>query len=105
MLQGIKDVPVAEARDLSTLGVPVIDVREPHEFAAGHVPGARNLPLGQLDTWADELDPDGAYVLICRSGKRSAKAVAELEARGFKHLRNVTGGMLSWEREDYPVEP
>lgn len=103
VLVGIGDVEVAEARDLSAMGVPVIDVREPHEFQAGHVPGARNLPLGSLDAWAAELDPEGSYVLICRSGRRSQKAMEALEARGFKNLRNVTGGMLSWEREGYPV--
>ena len=99
----IQDIDVTGAYSLSRQGVTVIDVREPHEYQAGHVPGARNLPLGQLDTWAETLDSEGAYVVICRSGKRSAKATQGLEAKGFKNLRNVTGGMLEWEAQKLPV--
>lgn len=103
-VQGVKDVTVAEARALSDAGVMVLDVREPHEFQEGHVPGALNRPLGALDTWSRELDPAGAYVIICRSGKRSAQATRQLESRGFRNLRNVTGGMLSWEKDAHPIE-
>jgi rhodanese-related sulfurtransferase len=102
-VQGVANIDVAQAHALSTQGVTVIDVREPHEYQAGHVPGARNLPLGKLGTWAPELDPEGSYVLICRSGKRSAKATQDLEAKGFKNLRNVSGGMLEWEAQQLPV--
>lgn len=102
-VQGIQSIGVKEAHALSTQGVTVLDVREPHEYQSGHIPGARNLPLGKLDSWAPELDPDGSYVLICRSGKRSAKATEGLEAKGFKNLRNVTGGMLEWEAQQLPV--
>jgi rhodanese-related sulfurtransferase len=94
---------VEGAHQLSRQGVTVIDVREPHEYKAGHIPGAQNLPLGKVDSWADTLDPDGTYVVICRSGKRSAKATEALKAKGFKNLRNVTGGMLDWEAQKLPV--
>lgn len=104
MVQGVQDVSLAEARDLSLQGVPLIDVREPHEYAQGHAPGARNLPLSQLDTWSQELDPQGGYVLICRTGKRSATATQRFEAKGFKNLRNATSGMLDWEAQGYPME-
>jgi len=103
LVLGVKDVTISEARDLSLQGVTVLDVREPHEYAEGHVPGARNLPLGQLDAWSQELDPDGAYVIICRSGKRSAKATQQLEVKGFKNLRNAQGGMLDWDAQGYPT--
>ncbi|MNX11252.1 Thiosulfate sulfurtransferase PspE precursor [compost metagenome] len=103
MVLGVKDVTISEARNLSLQGVTVIDVREPHEYAEGHVPGARNLPLGQLDDWSQDLDSDGAYVIICRSGKRSAKAIQQLEGKGFKHLRNAQGGMLDWDAQGYPT--
>lgn len=102
-LQGVQDIDVAEAQDLSRMGVTVIDVREPHEYQEGHIPGARNLPLGSLDSWAQELDPAGAYVLICRSGVRSTKAKQGLEAKGFKNLRNVKGGMRAWEAQGAPM--
>lgn len=104
LLVGIGDVEFSEARALIEKGVPVLDVREPHEFDAGRIPGARNLPLGELGAWSAELDPAGAYVLVCRSGRRSRKAMEALEAMGFKNLRNVKGGMLSWEREGQAVE-
>nr|AUF71784.1 rhodanese-like domain-containing protein [uncultured bacterium] len=102
-VRGVQDATIAEAHALSVLGVTVIDVREPHEFAAGHAPGALNMPLGQLDTWSEELDPEGAYVIICRSGVRSAKATRALEAKGFQNLRNAQGGMRTWEQEGYPI--
>ncbi len=100
---GVQDIDVTGADALRRQGVTVIDVREPHEFQAGHIPGAQNLPLGKLDTWSGTLDPNGRYVVICRSGKRSAKAKQGLEAKGFKNLRNVTGGMLGWEAQKLPV--
>lgn len=103
-VQGVKDVTVSEARALSDAGVTVLDVREPHEFQEGHVPGALNRPLGALDTWSQELDPAGSYVIICRSGKRSSQAKQQLEGKGFRNLRNVTGGMLSWEKDELPIE-
>ena len=103
MVQGVKDVTISEARDLSLQGVTVIDVREPHEFAESHAPGARNFPLSRLDSWSQELDPKGSYVIICRSGKRSAKATQQLEAKGFENLRNTQGGMLDWEAQGYPL--
>lgn len=104
LLAGVGQASVSEARDLAAKGVPVLDVREPHEFAAGHVPGARNLPLGQLEAWSTQLDPAGSYLLVCRSGRRSQKAMEALEAQGFKNLRNVTGGMLTWEQDGHPLE-
>jgi len=103
MVQGNSEVTVSEARALSLQGVTVLDVREPHEYAEGHVPGSRNLPLGQLESWSQDLDPDGTYVIICRSGKRSAKATQQLESKGFKNLHNTLGGMLDWEAREYPT--
>lgn len=59
--------------------------------------------MSQLDSWAEALDPAEAYVIICRSGKRSAKATEALKAKGFQNLRNVQGGMLDWEAQKLPV--
>lgn len=102
VVQGVQDVSPAEARELVQKGLMVIDVREPAEFANGHIPGARNLPVGQLDAWAQDLDPAGSYLLVCASGRRSTRAKQQLESRGFRSLRNMTGGMFAWEMEDYP---
>lgn len=78
----------------------LIDVREPHEFVAGRLPGARLIPLGQLPDRLGEIPRDRPIVLICRSGNRSAQATRFLQARGYQVL-NLQGGMLRWSG---PVE-
>ena len=80
----------------------IIDVREPDEFAAGHVPGAVNLPMSTLGDHLDEL-PEGAFDVICQIGGRSARVVQALEARGFD-ATNVDGGTGEWAASGYPIE-
>ncbi|KKB38064.1 rhodanese-like domain-containing protein [Bacillus thermotolerans] len=80
-----------EGKDLN-----IIDVRETDEVAAGKIPGAENIPLGLLEFRMHELDPSKEYVMVCRSGGRSGRAVQFLESRGFQVI-NMSGGMLSWE--------
>ena len=74
-----------------------VDVREPDEVVAGTLPGARNIPLGELPGRVTELDPARRVVLLCRSGGRSGKAAALLAGLGFVDVVNLTGGMLAWE--------
>ena len=74
----------------------IIDVREPHEYAAGHIPGAVLLPLGELPVRHRELPRDREIVLVCRSGNRSGLAQEWLQSLGFHHARNLVGGMLRW---------
>jgi adenylyltransferase/sulfurtransferase len=77
--------------------VTLIDVREPYELAIAQIPGAQKLiPLGQIEERAGELDPNAEILLYCRSGRRSADALNLLKAKGFKHLKNVVGGVLAW---------
>ena len=73
----------------------LIDVREVHEFQAGHAPGARNLPLSTLEQGYKELKPDHAYHVICQGGVRSASACEFLSAQGLTVI-NVEGGMNAW---------
>ncbi|MFL4495192.1 rhodanese-like domain-containing protein [Streptomyces sp. VTCC 41912] len=73
-------------------GVQLIDVRNPAEYAAGALPGARNIPLAALLDRIGELDPARPVVLYCRSGNRSVIAAALLEARGFDDVSDVSGG-------------
>jgi rhodanese-related sulfurtransferase len=82
--------------------VPLIDVREVEEFAAGHVPGAVNLPMSTIGEHLDEL-PDGPFDVICQAGGRSARVVQALEARGHD-ATNVDGGTGEWIQAGYPVE-
>lgn len=96
------DVATLKA-DLDRGAVPLlIDVRTPEEFAGGHVPAARNVPIDDLDTRVAELGTGEVYV-ICQSGGRSARASAALAAKGL-HPVNVTGGTGAWKAAGYPVE-
>ena len=70
----------------------LIDVREPHEFAAGHVKGAVNVPLGQLAEKLGRFDPNKETYVICQSGHRSASGARMLKRAGFEHAYSVKGG-------------
>jgi rhodanese-related sulfurtransferase len=74
----------------------LIDVREPHEFHAGHVPGSVNMPLSRFDP--EHLPAGKPIVLICRSGTRSASALARTRAAGRGDARHYVGGVLGWQR-------
>lgn len=74
----------------------VIDVRDPWEHTEGHIPGSQLRPLGQIRTWAGELDKNAEIVVYCRSSARSGVAAKYLEANGFKHVKNMTGGIIAW---------
>ena len=73
----------------------LIDVREEHEFQAGHVSGAKNLPLSTLEQGYKELKPDHEYHVICQGGVRSASACQFLSGQGLT-VTNVEGGMNAW---------
>ena len=77
----------------------IVDVREPHEFKAGHIKGAMNLPLGSLAQRATTLTPSAETILVCRSGNRSMTAFRQLKGLGFTRLLNMEGGMLRWPWE------
>lgn len=83
----------------------VLDVREPEEFAAGHVPGAVNVPLGTVAGWAATQPKDVPYVVICQTGRRSAKASQTLVDHGFTNVTNVEGGTSAWRQHGFPVVP
>jgi rhodanese-related sulfurtransferase len=96
----MKSITVQELRERD--GVPLIDVREVDEFAAGHVPGAVNLPMSSIGDRLAEL-PDGAFDVICAVGGRSGRVVQALEARGYD-ATNVDGGTNEWIAQGLPVE-
>ena len=100
----VDEIDPVELRRRLDAGEPleIIDVREPHEWAACRIEGARLVPLGSLAERVHELDPARSYVLQCRSGVRSAKAVALLRQAGFTRLLNLRGGILAWERDVGP---
>jgi rhodanese-related sulfurtransferase len=86
-----------EVNEQLTNGVAlnILDVREPGEFAGGHIPGAKLFPLGQIPGRSGELDRNLEYVVVCRSGGRSGLACEWLSSQGF-NVKNMIGGMMSW---------
>lgn len=91
-------------QDLAAMrGVVVVDVREPDEYSSGHVPEARNIPLGDVRERSAELADAGTVYVICQSGRRSALACGALESLGVTSV-NVTGGTAAWIAADLPVE-
>ena len=82
--------------------VQVVDVREDDEWSAGHIAGARHIPLGQLTARVGELDLERTIAVVCRSGARSSRAVAALVAAGLP-AQNVDGGMTAWALSGRPV--
>lgn len=91
-----KAISIAELKTLlDTEKINLIDVRETDEFAAGHVPGAINLPLSQLGSRYTELSTDKPYHIICQAGGRSAQACAFLENEGYD-TTNILGGTGAW---------
>lgn len=74
----------------------ILDVREPDEFANGHIPGAISIPLGELEKTLSQLDPNLTYYLVCRTGSRSDMACHTLADQGFDHIHNVLPGMSQW---------
>jgi len=82
----------------------IVDVREPDEWAGGHIPGALHVPLGELSVRRAGLDPARPVITVCRSGKRSLTAAAELHSAGFTDARSMAGGMNAWVTANQPVE-
>ena len=101
------DVPEITPRELEArlrLGdVDLIDVREPHEWEIGRIPGSRLIPLATLPEALATLDSARDIVVLCRSGARSAKAVRQLQAAGFRRVHNLAGGILRWSDDVDPT--
>ncbi|MDY0046190.1 MAG: rhodanese-like domain-containing protein [Thauera propionica] len=83
----------------------VIDVREQGEYAQGHVPNARHIPLGEISRRSAEMEKwkDHPLILCCASGARSAAAGAQLRKAGFDKIYNLRGGMTEWEKAGQPI--
>jgi len=78
-------------------GLQIVDVRNPGEAAAGMIPGAVNIPVGQLPDRVDELDADAPTVVYCAGGYRSSVAASVLRQRGFADVSDILGGYNAWE--------
>lgn len=80
----------------SGAAITILDVREPAEYAFNRIPGAKNIPLGELEKRFGELNQEDEVYVICRTGNRSDYAAQLLSEKGFKHVRNVLPGMTDW---------
>lgn len=109
----IKEVDINEAEQLMTQGYKVLDVREPGEFLSGAVDGAMNIPRGTLEAAADLQYPganpelrdarNSQWLIMCRTGGRSAMATDVLQKMGFTDVVNIMGGMTAWTENNKPV--
>ena len=97
-------VSVADAAVLRDDGAIIIDVREPDEWAAGHIPGAILIPLGELPSRLGDVPPHRPIVVVCRSGNRSAQGRDILIGAGFPAVTSLDGGMNDWAAEGMPIE-
>lgn len=104
-LSGVEQADTLTATRLYNDDALVLDVREDKEYAAGHIPRAKHIPLGQLAGRLQELDKFKAKPILvtCRSGNRSAHACRILKKAGFETVFNQAGGIIAWERANLPV--
>jgi hydroxyacylglutathione hydrolase len=82
----------------------VIDVREPDEYAAGHLPGARSVPQCALADTLNDLPRDRDLLLVCQGGVRSLRAAQFLKQSGYDRITNLTGGTAAWIAANLPIE-
>lgn len=82
----------------------VLDVRTPKEYAAGHVPGAINVPYDQVASHLAEIPKDKDVVLYCQSGRRAGLAAEVLQASGYTKLEHLQGDIQAWLKDGRPVE-
>ena len=84
----------------------IIDVREDSEVAIGRIPNSKHIPLAQILSRMDEIDPNRETVVHCKMGGRSARAIDALQRSGYKgKLLNLKGGIIGWSNEVDPSVP
>lgn len=107
LLGGVNEIGTLEAIQLiNRKNALILDVREEGEYAAGHIPNSRHIPLGQLKERLKELEKSKGrpIVVLCRSGQRSISACAALKKQGFADVYTLKGGLVAWEQANLPVE-
>ena len=84
----------------------VLDVCEPDEFARGHVIGAKNLPLGQLEDKLPQVvkNKSANVIMVCQVGARSARAAATARKLGYENVQSLSGGLRAWSAASMPTE-
>ena len=84
----------------------VIDVCQPDEFARGHVVGAKNVPLGDLEAKLPQVakNKSNPVVMVCQVGARSARAAATAQKLGYENVQSLAGGLKAWQAANMPIE-
>jgi rhodanese-related sulfurtransferase len=99
------DLPPEKVAEIIEKGeAQIIDVREPYEYDAGHIPGVKHIELERLAGRSDEIDKDRPVIFQCRMGRRSAMASEAFRASGYDAY-NLAGGLLAWAEKGLPLEP
>jgi len=98
------EVSTADALALREAGAFILDVRQPEEWAAGHISDATLIPLGDLASRVAEVPKDRQVVVVCRSGNRSAQGRDVLLGAGYPSVTSMAGGMNDWTAAGYPTE-
>lgn len=99
------EIGAREADELLRNGQAVlVDVREPHEWEAGRIPGARHVELERLASQADSIPRDTRVIFQCRLGARSAMATKAFRAAGYDAW-SMAGGIIAWDEAGLPLEP
>ena len=93
------------ARRASGTAPVVIDVRTPEEYAAGHIPGALNIPFDQVAERISEVDAPHGVALYCMVGPRARKGETALLGAGYTPVLHLEGGLAAWQAAGLPVEP
>ena len=96
-------VGTLEATRLMNSGAIVLDVRNPDEFARGHVVGSRNIPMADIDKRAGELPAGKALIVVCANGSSAARAAGSLRKAGRAEVFCMDGGLASWQQAGLPV--
>jgi rhodanese-related sulfurtransferase len=97
------EISVAQAAQKRDQGAFILDVREPSEWEAFHIPGATLIPLGELASRVSEVTADQEVVVVCRSGNRSQEGRDILKEAGFKQVTSMTGGVTEWQKLGFPI--
>jgi rhodanese-related sulfurtransferase len=103
-LNVMPEVGAEEAKQIIDAGGQVIDVRTDVEFETGHIPGARHVPLADLQREAAGLAKEQPLILYCRSGNRSGPAAEAFAASGWD-AHSIAGGLIAWSEAGYELEP
>lgn len=102
---GARVTPAEAVQLMNREKASLVDVSEPAEFAAGHVPGSKNVPLARLEAAGDLPKNKALPVLVmCATGVRSGRAAAAIRKLGYERVHPVAGGLAAWREANLPVE-